>query len=149
MQEHWVGKHSLTLYSFPELNPHRLLVIVAMHLDKDTRTHACTRAHTQTWSNLNNELLAVMGKHCEQKLHPAAHFQSLFVYVRKKKQSERESKHNIYVWNYRFASACVQIHCGDCLLLKCQEASNIQQHLRAQLLEPTRLQKMQKSITFN
>lgn len=46
MQEHWVGKHSLTLYSFPELNPHRLLVIVAMHLDKDTHTHACTHAHT-------------------------------------------------------------------------------------------------------
>lgn len=69
MQEHWAGKHSLTLYSFPELNPHRLLVIVAMHLDKDTHirmhapmhTHACTHTH-----RVNNELLAVMGKHSEQ-----------------------------------------------------------------------------------
>lgn len=51
MQEHWAGKHSLTLYSFPELNPHRLLVIVAMHLDKDTHTHARTHAHAHTQSH--------------------------------------------------------------------------------------------------
>lgn len=95
MQEHWVGKHSLTLYSFPELNPHRLLVIVAMHLDKDTRTHACTRAHTQTWSNLNNELLAVMGKHCEQSYTQQHIFNLYLCMCEKKRKSEREQAQHL------------------------------------------------------
>ena len=42
MQTHWAGKHPLTLYSFPELNPHRLLVIVHTHLDTHTPMHART-----------------------------------------------------------------------------------------------------------
>lgn len=54
-QEHWAGKHPLTLYSFPELNPHRLLVIVHTHLDM--HTHTQTLSHAQ---NSHNQLLAIM-----------------------------------------------------------------------------------------
>lgn len=51
MREHWA-----VLYSFPELNPHRLLVIV--HTCTHIWTH--THTHTQSCTNSNNKLLAIM-----------------------------------------------------------------------------------------
>lgn len=93
--------------------------------------HTCTHTHT-----VNNELLAVMGKHTEQS-YTQQHTYNLYLCVSEK---QRESSkvggggECIYVLNYRFASTCAQIHRGNCLLLKCQEASNIQQHLRAEFL---------------
>ena len=64
MQEHWAGKHPLTLYSFPELNPHRLLVIVHTHLD----TH--TYSKSQSGTNSHNQLPALMKKDSLSKATP-------------------------------------------------------------------------------
>lgn len=49
--------------------------------------HPCT--HTQTWSNLNNELLVVMGKHCEQS-YTQQHTFNLYLCMWEKKQRECE-----------------------------------------------------------
>lgn len=86
-----------------------------------------SRTHT-----VNNELLALMGKHTKQS-YTQQHPYNLSVWEKQReREGEREhlqrERENISVWNYRFASTCVQIHRGDCLLLKCHEASHIQQH---------------------
>ena len=64
MQEHWAGKHPLTLYSFPELNPHRLLVIVHTHM------HTHTLSLFQSCTNSHYQLLAIMGEDSLSKATP-------------------------------------------------------------------------------